>query len=229
MSTHTKEPLQDQLDRITQNTRALVQPERLAISEKATEDLFNTGIEDRVLKDRIAGSRLHPRRRPHAQTRQLRRPRRPGPARHQLLSRSLGPLLRHGTRSLARTPLTTPRTRRSLRGHLPPDHPPEQLHPPAARPPLPSALRPRCHHRRKIRHRLHHPRGASPLLPIHPHQHSLQQRRPQLPQRHRSKLAPPPPRRLRHRPHQHHSLRRSPRRLPCPPRTCRHPRSSSTS
>ncbi len=42
-------PLQDQLDRITQNTRALVQPERLAVSEKATEDLFNTGIEDRVL------------------------------------------------------------------------------------------------------------------------------------------------------------------------------------
>jgi peroxiredoxin len=42
--------LQDQLDRITQNTRALVQPERLAISEKATEDLFSTGIEDRILK-----------------------------------------------------------------------------------------------------------------------------------------------------------------------------------
>ena len=50
MSASTKEPLQDQLDRITQNTRALVQPERLAISEKATEDLFNTGIEDRILK-----------------------------------------------------------------------------------------------------------------------------------------------------------------------------------
>jgi peroxiredoxin len=42
--------LQDQLDRITQNTRALVQPERLAVSEKATEDLFNTGIEDLFLK-----------------------------------------------------------------------------------------------------------------------------------------------------------------------------------
>ena len=42
--------LQDQLDRITQNTRALVQPERLAVSEKATEDLFNTGIEDRILQ-----------------------------------------------------------------------------------------------------------------------------------------------------------------------------------
>jgi peroxiredoxin len=45
-----KTSLQDQLDRITQNTRALVQPERLAISEKATEDLFNTGIEDCILK-----------------------------------------------------------------------------------------------------------------------------------------------------------------------------------
>src|SRR5260370_8960487 len=50
MSASTKECLQDQLDRITQNTRALVQPERLAVSEKATVDLFNTGIEDRILK-----------------------------------------------------------------------------------------------------------------------------------------------------------------------------------
>jgi peroxiredoxin len=50
MSAEAKEPLQDRLDRITQNTRSLVQPERLAISEKATADLFNTGIEDRVQK-----------------------------------------------------------------------------------------------------------------------------------------------------------------------------------
>jgi peroxiredoxin len=50
MSASTKESLQDQLDRITQNTRALVQPERLAVSEKATEELFNTGIEDHILK-----------------------------------------------------------------------------------------------------------------------------------------------------------------------------------
>ena len=42
--------LQDQLDRITQNTRALVQADRLAVSEKAIEDLFRTGIEDRILK-----------------------------------------------------------------------------------------------------------------------------------------------------------------------------------
>jgi peroxiredoxin len=50
MSASIKESLQDQLDRITQNTRALVQPERLAISEKATAELFNTGIEGRILK-----------------------------------------------------------------------------------------------------------------------------------------------------------------------------------
>jgi peroxiredoxin len=41
--------LQDELDRITQNTRALVQADRLAISEKATAELFATGIEDRIL------------------------------------------------------------------------------------------------------------------------------------------------------------------------------------
>ena len=41
--------LQDQLDAITVNTRKLVQADRLAISEQATADLFNTGIEDRIL------------------------------------------------------------------------------------------------------------------------------------------------------------------------------------
>ena len=41
--------LQDQLDEITANTRNLVQPERLAISEQAVEDLFASGIEERVL------------------------------------------------------------------------------------------------------------------------------------------------------------------------------------
>jgi peroxiredoxin len=56
MSASTREPLQDQLDRITQNTRALVQPERLAVSEKATADLFNTGIEDRALKVGVQAS-----------------------------------------------------------------------------------------------------------------------------------------------------------------------------
>ena len=41
--------LQDALDAITARTRALVQPERLAISERAVADLFATGIEDHIL------------------------------------------------------------------------------------------------------------------------------------------------------------------------------------
>jgi peroxiredoxin len=41
--------LQDELDRITQQTRALVQPERLAISERATAELLGSGIEARIL------------------------------------------------------------------------------------------------------------------------------------------------------------------------------------
>jgi peroxiredoxin len=42
-------PLQDQLDEITANTRKLVQAERLAIGERAVEELFATGIEERIL------------------------------------------------------------------------------------------------------------------------------------------------------------------------------------
>ena len=41
--------LQETLDAITARTRALVQPERLAISEAATAALFDSGIEDRIL------------------------------------------------------------------------------------------------------------------------------------------------------------------------------------
>ena len=41
--------LQDQLDEITANTRHLVQPERLAIGARAVEELFATGIEERIL------------------------------------------------------------------------------------------------------------------------------------------------------------------------------------
>jgi peroxiredoxin len=42
-------PLQAQLDHITTQTRALVQPERLAVTDNAVHDLFATGIEDRIL------------------------------------------------------------------------------------------------------------------------------------------------------------------------------------
>jgi len=41
--------LQDQLDEITANTRKLVQAERLAVGERAVEELFAAGIEERIL------------------------------------------------------------------------------------------------------------------------------------------------------------------------------------
>jgi peroxiredoxin len=41
--------LQSKLDNITTQTRALVQPSRLAITDAAVQDLFATGIEDRIL------------------------------------------------------------------------------------------------------------------------------------------------------------------------------------
>ncbi len=41
--------LQDQLDEITANTRNLVQPERMAVSERAVAELFASGIEERIL------------------------------------------------------------------------------------------------------------------------------------------------------------------------------------
>jgi peroxiredoxin len=41
--------LQDQLDEITANTRHLVQPERMALNERAVADLFASGIEQKIL------------------------------------------------------------------------------------------------------------------------------------------------------------------------------------
>jgi peroxiredoxin len=41
--------LQDQLDEITANTRKLVQAERLAVGERAVEELFATGVEEHIL------------------------------------------------------------------------------------------------------------------------------------------------------------------------------------
>lgn len=42
--------LQNELDRITEQTRNLVQPDRLALSERAIAELFASGIEDRLLQ-----------------------------------------------------------------------------------------------------------------------------------------------------------------------------------
>jgi len=46
----TTTTLQDQLDEITARTRKLVQAERLAVGERAVEELFATGIEERILQ-----------------------------------------------------------------------------------------------------------------------------------------------------------------------------------
>ena len=52
--------LQDQLDEITANTRKLVQAERLAVGERAVEELFGTGIEERILPVRAMAEAPHP-------------------------------------------------------------------------------------------------------------------------------------------------------------------------
>jgi len=46
----TRENLQAQLDEITSNTRLLVQPERLEISERSVQELMNSGAEQRILQ-----------------------------------------------------------------------------------------------------------------------------------------------------------------------------------
>jgi peroxiredoxin len=46
---HTESNLQAQLDAITTSTRGLVQPERLAITDDAVQELLATGIESQVL------------------------------------------------------------------------------------------------------------------------------------------------------------------------------------
>lgn len=43
-------PLQNQLDEITANTRQLVQPERLAVSERSVEELLLSGAESKILQ-----------------------------------------------------------------------------------------------------------------------------------------------------------------------------------
>ena len=88
--------LQDQLDEITANTRHLVQAERLAVGERAVEELFASGIEDRILPVGAHGAGVRPQRR-HWQAGSQRGHARPGAADRQVFSRTLVPLLRHRT------------------------------------------------------------------------------------------------------------------------------------
>ena len=81
--------------------------------------------------------------------------------------------------------------------------------------PFPVLSRPRQRPRRAVRPRLHRSRVPPRLLPLHPGQHPLCQRR--------AKLASSHARNLRHRQRPQSPLRRSPRRLPRPPRARRSP------
>ena len=136
MASSLNTSLQDQLDRITQNTRALVQPKRLAISEQMVSDLFSTGVEDRILP---VGAQAPSFTLEDART---------GKPVNSTDLLALGPL--SSTSSAGAGVLTaspnskpganfssTPRARSTLRHHLPPDHAPEQLRPPTTRPHLP--------------------------------------------------------------------------------------------
>jgi peroxiredoxin len=49
MPTHLTGPLQSRLDAITANTRALVQPERLAVTDNAVADLITSSLADHLL------------------------------------------------------------------------------------------------------------------------------------------------------------------------------------
>ena len=169
--------LQDQLDEITANTRHLVQAERLAVGERAVAELFATGIEDRILPVGAAAPEF-------------------------ALNDATGRLVRSAD-LLALGPLvikffrgrwcpycvTELETWRDLYGTLrerealmvaigPQTERQSDFMAGQHGLPFPVLTRPRQRARREVRPRLHRPRVPPRLLPLHPCQHSLRQRRP---------------------------------------------------
>jgi len=196
--------LQSQLDTITSQTRALVQPERLAITDASVQDLLASGLESHILP---IGATAPTFALPDAINGKLIRS-------SDLLA--VGPLIITFFRGrwcpycmteleAWQAAFPTVRERGALVVAISP-----QL--------------PRQNDFTVQQHHLTFPlltdagcRLATPL-PQHPHQHPLHQRHPARVRRHRRDLAPPPASHLRHQPGQHGPLRRSPRRPPCPPR-----------
>ena len=183
--------LQDHLDEITANTRNLVQPERMAVSERAVQELFTSGIERPHPPRRRHRPRIHPQRclgppRPVSRSSGARA------ARPQFLPRPLVPLLRHRARGLARPLPQPPRGRRAACRHQPANRPPERLHGRPARLAVSRPHRSRLRPCRAVWPRLHHPSISPRLLPLDPGQHPLRERR--------SDLAPGPSGHLRPRP-----------------------------
>ncbi len=108
--------LQDQLDEITANTRNLVQPERMAVNERAVQELFASGIEEKYPARWRYGPGVHSQRRLRPPG-SLGRPACPRAAGPQLLPRPLVPVLRHRARGLARPLPALARVRRAARCH----------------------------------------------------------------------------------------------------------------
>ncbi len=200
--------LQDQLDEITANTRNLVQPERMAISERAVQELLGSGIEDRILP---VGAIAPEFTLPDATGRPVRSA--------DLLA--LGPLVLNFFRgrwcAYCVTELEAWRdlyTRLRESGALL-----AAISPQTARQsdfmvgqhslPFPVLTDAGCAVAEQFGLGLHHPRLPPRLLPLHPRQHPLCKRR--------SDLASRPARHLRPRPRPPCPLRPGQRRFPRPP------------
>ena len=205
--------LQDQLDEMTANTRKLVQPERLAVGEQAVAELFGSGIEEKILPvGAIAPSFAL-----NDATGRLVRS-------EDMLA--LGPLVIKFIRgrwcSYCATELEawrdlygTLRERGAFMVAISPQT--ERQNDFMAGQhglPFPVLSDPGCALAGPaVRPRLHRPPVPPRLLPLHPGQHPLHQRR--------AKLASTPARNLRSKPRRTHSPRRSSRRLPRPSRAGR--------
>ena len=173
----TTTTLQDQLDEITANTRQLVQAERLAVGERAVQELFASGIEDRILPVGAIGPEFALK---DATGRLVRSA--------DLLA--LGPLVIKFFRgrwcSYCVTELEawrdlygTLREREALMVAIGPQTERQSDFMAGQHGlPFPVLSDPGNTARREIRPRLHRPRVPPRLLPLHPGQHPLRQRRP---------------------------------------------------
>ena len=171
--------LQDQLDEITANTRHLVQAERLAVGERAVEELFATGIEETILP---VGA-LAPEFALNDATGRLVRS-------QDMLA--LGPLVIKFFRGRwCPYCVTELEAWRDLYGQLrergalmvaigPQTERQSDFMAGQHGLPFPGARRPRLRAGREVRPGLHRARVPARLLPLHPGQHSLHQRRAEL-------------------------------------------------
>ncbi len=181
-------PLQDQLDEITANTRNLVQAERLAVGERAVEELFATGMEERILPVGAMAPEfaLKDSNGKVVRSADLLGA---GSAGDQVLSRAVVPLLHDGARGVARSLWTVARARSPDGRDRAADPAAERLHGRPAWTSLPGADGPEQLGRRAVRAGLHGARVSPRLLPLDPREYSVREWR--------EELAPPSARDIR--------------------------------